>query len=435
MADDNHGIELVNADQKLFHIVDQDLTDLWLPLIGPTAYTVWNVLKRFTNTLERGTAFPVVTQRHWAERIGISQNTFNTAINVLEKHRLVKTIKKKGNTRQLKYAVLSVPAILPDHLKKNSKPYSKSNPFMHPVLEGRSRLFVKQKISFTPTQDKQAIDIAQQRESQNLGIPEIDELQEKDSLMGFPKIGNPNSQNLGIQIPKNCESLVEGTIVPPTVKESIKDSNLKNSGVTCVHTSDILEDEVPSTPNGIVRTNQPIPQSHQVKSDHEKLVDWFDNNRITSHPNLVKPGALTPSRKKNSLDEIDRLIRIDGFDFETEIKPTIEWAVTDPFWDSNLLALTRLRNIGSNGQSKFLNMHRSRTAQPTAGSSAPTFEAKLSKIKHPYYSPQEMAKKTPTEIRDLQGTHYDKKTGEFWEYDQQGNELQHRWLRDEEETA
>jgi hypothetical protein len=52
---------------------------------------------------------------------------------------------------------------------------------------------------------------------------------------------------------------------------------------------------------------------------------------------------------------IDRLIRIDKFEFEY-IKSVIRWCVKDTFWSKQVRSLASLRNKSKNGLTKFQNM-------------------------------------------------------------------------------
>lgn len=53
-----------------------------------------------------------------------------------------------------------------------------------------------------------------------------------------------------------------------------------------------------------------------------------------------------------SVDVIDKLIRIDGFTFE-QVQETMEWATEDDFWGKNAMALTVIRKPLRNGVMKF----------------------------------------------------------------------------------
>jgi len=58
-----------------------------------------------------------------------------------------------------------------------------------------------------------------------------------------------------------------------------------------------------------------------------------------------------------AVTEIDKLCRLDHFDFEACIKPALRWAIKDPFWSDQILSLSNLRNKGKNGLSKFFNLY------------------------------------------------------------------------------
>jgi hypothetical protein len=64
---------------------------------------------------------------------------------------------------------------------------------------------------------------------------------------------------------------------------------------------------------------------------------------------------------------IDKLVRLDGFDFKKEIVPALEWAVYDSFWRQNIYSLAQLRKISSRTDlTKFQNIFASyQNAHPT----------------------------------------------------------------------
>jgi len=88
-----------------------------------------------------------------------------------------------------------------------------------------------------------------------------------------------------------------------------------------------------------------------------KFVRYFLKKQKENFPKFIKDD-ISPnnSRVLTSLDCLDKLQRIDGFDFETEIKPTLEAALQDEFWARNILSLGSLRNKGRNGEKKFINI-------------------------------------------------------------------------------
>ncbi len=88
-----------------------------------------------------------------------------------------------------------------------------------------------------------------------------------------------------------------------------------------------------------------------------KFVKHFLEVQKENFPKLIKEN-ITPNctRVLTSLDCLDKLQRLDGFDFETEIKPALEVALRDEFWARNVLSLGSLRNKGRNGEKKFVNI-------------------------------------------------------------------------------
>src|SRR5574343_1885891 len=62
-------------------------------------------------------------------------------------------------------------------------------------------------------------------------------------------------------------------------------------------------------------------------------------------------------------DTVDKLVRIDGYDLEQEVKPVLRWAVSDSFWKSNLLSLAGLRGRKNGGATKFENIRAKMTKE------------------------------------------------------------------------
>ena len=55
---------------------------------------------------------------------------------------------------------------------------------------------------------------------------------------------------------------------------------------------------------------------------------------------------------------IDRLVRLDNFEFSTQIDPVVQWALENLFWCKQLHSLAQLRKTSkSNGETKFTNMY------------------------------------------------------------------------------
>ena len=88
-----------------------------------------------------------------------------------------------------------------------------------------------------------------------------------------------------------------------------------------------------------------------------RFVRRFLKKQKENFPKFIKDD-ITPNNDRvlSSLDCLDKLQRIDGFDFETEIRPTLEAALQDEFWARNILSLGSLRKKGKNGEKKFINI-------------------------------------------------------------------------------
>jgi hypothetical protein len=69
-----------------------------------------------------------------------------------------------------------------------------------------------------------------------------------------------------------------------------------------------------------------------------------------------------------AVDTLDKLVRIDEYDWATEVQPAIRWAVKDEFWEKQIRNLSPLRKkSASNGLKKFENIFNSFSSE-NAGS-------------------------------------------------------------------
>ena len=68
---------------------------------------------------------------------------------------------------------------------------------------------------------------------------------------------------------------------------------------------------------------------------------------------LVK---ITDTKINAGAETLDKLVRIDGFDLEGQIRPALHWAVDDDFWSSQIRSLAGLRRQSKNGEMKFANL-------------------------------------------------------------------------------
>ena len=82
-----------------------------------------------------------------------------------------------------------------------------------------------------------------------------------------------------------------------------------------------------------------------------KIVHNFYTVQKSIYPDMIKNEDVN-----GSINVLYDLIRIDGYQYES-VRDSIQWAIEDPFWGSNLFSLKTLRNKSSNGLSKFQNLH------------------------------------------------------------------------------
>lgn len=99
-----------------------------------------------------------------------------------------------------------------------------------------------------------------------------------------------------------------------------------------------------------------IYKERNIPSDFFNLSKRYLEYQQKQHGNLVK---ITESKINGGADAIDKLVRIDGFDLEQEIRPVLSWAAKDSFWSTNVLSLAGLRKKQNNGESKFQNIYAS----------------------------------------------------------------------------
>lgn len=121
-----------------------------------------------------------------------------------------------------------------------------------------------------------------------------------------------------------------------------------------------------------------------IKSDNKvlsKVMDTKDNKDNTTKDNIPEKIFLfskqfyeylsanggkskyTEDDILKGADSIDKLLRINKYDFEKEIKPALRWGVKDDFWSSQVRSLAALRKKAKNGEMKFTNLFNSYSAK------------------------------------------------------------------------
>ena len=169
----------------------------------------------------------------------------------------------------------------------------------------------------------------------------------------------------------------------------------------------------PPKPNDLVKYNNNIYTSDSPNGESQRVIHTPDLSSIGNdtrpsywrNRNGIKPSIIrfcenfqkelikrSPSRFKQYSQEqiekkieegskvINQLIRLNGFNFDNEIHPCLQWAIEDGFWSNQIRSLAPLRNKSSNGEMKFTNIYDSWviSKQNRAKKGERTFEEKRS---------------------------------------------------------
>jgi len=119
--------------------------------------------------------------------------------------------------------------------------------------------------------------------------------------------------------------------------------------------------EIPGTVRGNTGEDRETPETPltclSVPDELEAFSRDFLKKQHELHPSLVR--SVTKASVTAGVDALRKLIRIDKWDFNRDIRPAVLWAQQDSFWSKNLLSLGSLRvRSSSNGEHKFTNIHR-----------------------------------------------------------------------------
>lgn len=110
------------------------------------------------------------------------------------------------------------------------------------------------------------------------------------------------------------------------------------------------KDNLPSPKNG---THKRQYTKENIPSDFLDLSRRFHEYQKNNIGKAVSDDTKTI---ENGAGEIEKLVRLDGFDLNTEIRPALQWAVQDDFWARQLISLAAIRKKSKNGASKFKNL-------------------------------------------------------------------------------
>jgi len=132
----------------------------------------------------------------------------------------------------------------------------------------------------------------------------------------------------------------------------IDNPEIENQG----HSNKIYSNKIYSNKKNIY----PKIKNHRL---YKNLSNWFLKERasITGGKDMHSIWDTNKSSPKgsvisNSVDTLDKLVRIDGFNFQKEITPVIKWVLNNNFWKANLRSLVVLRHKSKNGLTKFENI-------------------------------------------------------------------------------
>ncbi len=101
-------------------------------------------------------------------------------------------------------------------------------------------------------------------------------------------------------------------------------------------------------------------EQEKIPEEYTEFSQWFLEAKRLSHGKQAE--SITPTLVRLSVDVLDKLVRLDGFDFQAEVVPVIKWAMDNDFWSGNLFSLARLRKKSkTSGNKKFISILRSYT--------------------------------------------------------------------------
>lgn len=115
-------------------------------------------------------------------------------------------------------------------------------------------------------------------------------------------------------------------------------------------------DDTPKVTGKVTGKEQPSNTNKNDKNIYTVKLQEFVGNYI----NFIKEKYPTKSPKgknlkSSSLETVDKLIRLDGFE-EDYVFNALRWAQKDDFWKTNVFSLAGLRKKSHNGLTKFQNI-------------------------------------------------------------------------------
>jgi 5-methylcytosine-specific restriction endonuclease McrBC GTP-binding regulatory subunit McrB len=109
---------------------------------------------------------------------------------------------------------------------------------------------------------------------------------------------------------------------------------------------------------GVHGSHIKIDRKPNIRPSYYRFTALIQKKQKENHPSKFRQYSTQQLKRQieNGAETIDKLIRIDKWDFCNQVKPAIEWGIKDDFWTLQIRSLASLRNRGSNGETKFTNI-------------------------------------------------------------------------------
>ena len=118
--------------------------------------------------------------------------------------------------------------------------------------------------------------------------------------------------------------------------------------------------DVENTHQGCVFPQKPSSQNSKPKKPPFAQRHYNLASRIRRIARDNSGGAIKQIKQseiENAAAVLEKLERIDKYDFDSEIKPVCFWGLEHDFWSRNFMSASSLRNKLKNGESKFTTMY------------------------------------------------------------------------------
>lgn len=188
---------------------------------------------------------------------------------------------------------------------------------------------------------------------------------------GYKKIHKGRSMRLIKNLLKNPKKEQKNKLVTNNIL--LGDGGVTNNILLASYIKNINNIYTPcfsKSKNGDKSITQEIPRDKNIPASYYRFAAKIQKEQIERYPNQFKQYFPNPSKNKPSklstlanqisegAKELDKLVRLDGWDWCEDVKPAIEWAIQDKqFWSLQVLSLAMIRKKSeSNGKTKFANL-------------------------------------------------------------------------------